>query len=316
MPETPTDITTYQADRAMNEARIINQKLWSIGLIILCWTLFGLFFASQSYVRQAFLGRDPDWEHALTVWLTCGYAWAILTPPILFVTRRFPFNRNDWLRALAAHIPASVLFSVAALAIFAGGRMLFGENYSFEKFQNLAVGEIHSCVLVYFGILGVKYAVNYLFRPARDIREIKLNGRQSSNNGELNDDITSFPETVETQKPETPQSVFAERFTVKENGRILFVNVNDIDWITSEGNYVSLHTNARSHLLRETMKAMEQKLDPNVFLRIRRSAIVRIEQIKELHPMFNGEFEIVLKNGTKISSSRRYRKNLDGLLKS
>jgi hypothetical protein len=299
----------------MNQAKLNNQKLWNTGLIFLCWTLYGLFFASQSYVRQFYLGRDPDWQNALTVWLTCGYSWAILTPPILFVTRRFPFNRHDWLWALAVHIPASVFFSVFALAIFAGVRMLFGEIYSFEKFQNLTVGEIHSCVLVYFGILGVNYAVNYLFRPVTDISGIRFSERLSSSNGELNGDIESLPETRETKKPEPRQSVFAERFAVKQNGRILFINANDIDLITSEGNYVNLHTNGKSYLVRETMKAMEQKLDPSAFLRIRRSAIIRVERIKELHPLFNGEFEIVLKNGTKISSSRRYRKNLDPLLR-
>lgn len=299
----------------MNQARIGNQKLWSIGHIVLCWTLFGLFFASQSYVRQSYFGRDPDWQNALVVWLTCGYSWAVLTPPILFVARRFPFNRNDWLRTLAVHLPASVFFSVIALAIFAGLRMLFGESYSFEKFQNLAVGEIHSCILVYFGILGVNYVLNYLYKPDHPTRaERSLNQNGSSVVSKEGETRQSLTETIETQKSEA-QSSFSERFTIKENGRIVFVNANEIDRITSEGNYVKLHANGRSHLLRETMKAMEHKLDPNTFLRVRRSAIIRIEQIKELHPLFHGEFDIVLKNGTKLSSSRRYRKNMDALLK-
>jgi two-component system LytT family response regulator len=63
------------------------------------------------------------------------------------------------------------------------------------------------------------------------------------------------------------------------------------------------------------MDGIEKKLNPQKFLRLRRSAIVRIEQIKELQPLFNGEFEVVLKNGTRLTSSRRYRKNLDALLK-
>jgi two-component system LytT family response regulator len=95
----------------------------------------------------------------------------------------------------------------------------------------------------------------------------------------------------------------------------VLLDVKDIDWIASEGNYVKLHTTNKTSLLRETMKAMEQKLDPSSFLRVRRSAIVRIERIQELHPLFNGEFEIVLKDGTKITSSRRYRKNLESLLR-
>jgi two-component system LytT family response regulator len=63
------------------------------------------------------------------------------------------------------------------------------------------------------------------------------------------------------------------------------------------------------------MDGIERKLNPQKFLRLRRSTIVCIEQIKELHPLFNGEFVIVLKDGTKLSSSRRYRQNLNLLLK-
>jgi two-component system LytT family response regulator len=64
------------------------------------------------------------------------------------------------------------------------------------------------------------------------------------------------------------------------------------------------------------MDGIERKLDPQKFLRLRRSTIVQIEQIKELHPLFNGEFAVLLKDGTKLSSSRRYRQNLNLLLKS
>ncbi|MGH9949080.1 MAG: LytR/AlgR family response regulator transcription factor [Pyrinomonadaceae bacterium] len=301
----------------MDQARINNQKFWNIGLILVCWTLYGLFFASQSYVRQAYFGRNPDWQNALAVWLTCGYSWAILTPPILFVARRFPFNRCDWVRALAIQIPSSVFFSVVALAIFVGVRMLFGENYSFGRFRNLVIDDIHSGVLVYFGILGVNSAIAYFCgpsRPASEEHRAALNGSAVPRKGEMLEEPPAIRKTPNTQET-TPQPGFTERFTVKENGRIVLISVRDIDRITSDGNYVKLYTNGKWHLLRKTMKAMEQKLDPSVFLRVRRSAIVRIEQIKELHPLFNGEFEIVLKNGTKISSSRRYRKNLDALLK-
>ena len=60
---------------------------------------------------------------------------------------------------------------------------------------------------------------------------------------------------------------------------------------------------------------MERKLDPQKFLRLRRSTIVRVEKISELYPLFNGEFEVVLTDGTRLTSSRRYRQNLDALLK-
>jgi two-component system LytT family response regulator len=108
---------------------------------------------------------------------------------------------------------------------------------------------------------------------------------------------------------------YLERIPVKQNERIRFLNVAEIDWISSQGNYIEIHSGGEKFLIRETMESIENRLNPKQFLRIRRSAIVRIEQIKELHALFAGEFEVVLKNGAKLASSRRYRKNLDALLK-
>jgi two-component system LytT family response regulator len=108
---------------------------------------------------------------------------------------------------------------------------------------------------------------------------------------------------------------YLSRVSIKINGRIVLLNVGDVDWITSEGNYVSLHSKGKSYLLRETMDRIEKKLDPTAFVRLRRSTIVRINQIKELHPASKGEFEVVLNDGTKLSSTRRYRKNLQTVLK-
>jgi two-component system, LytTR family, response regulator len=108
---------------------------------------------------------------------------------------------------------------------------------------------------------------------------------------------------------------YLERIAIKEGGRIFFLTAAELDWIEAQGNYVRLHAGRDAHLLRETMDGLEAKLDPKEFLRIRRSALVRVARIKELHPLFNGEYAVVLQDGTRLTSSRRYRKNLDALLK-
>ncbi|MDQ3799924.1 MAG: response regulator [Acidobacteriota bacterium] len=108
---------------------------------------------------------------------------------------------------------------------------------------------------------------------------------------------------------------FLERIPVKEAGRVFFIGADEIDWVGACGNYIEIHAGREKHLLRETMDGIESKLNPNEFLRIRRSTIVRIEKIKELHPLFNGEFAVILRDGTELSSSRRYRKNLETILK-
>jgi hypothetical protein len=83
--------------------------------------------------------------------------------------------------------------------------------------------------------------------------------------------------------------------------------VDEIDWIEASGNYVRLHVGGESYLFRETMNAMEAKLDPGKFLRIHRSTLVNLDRIKEMQPWFSGEHGILLRDGTELRLSRGYR---------
>ena len=105
-----------------------------------------------------------------------------------------------------------------------------------------------------------------------------------------------------------------ERLSIKSAGRITFLSVDEIDWIEAADNYVQVHAGRESHLLHATMNSLESRLDPNKFLRIHRSAIVNVGRIKELHPMFHGEYRLILKDGTRLTSGRSYRENLQKLL--
>jgi len=111
---------------------------------------------------------------------------------------------------------------------------------------------------------------------------------------------------------------YLERLSIKSagksGGRITFLDVDEIDWIGAADNYVQVHTGRESHLLHATMNSLENRLDPNKFLRIHRSTIVNVERIKELHPMFHGEYQVILKDGTQLTSGRGYRGNLQRLL--
>jgi two-component system LytT family response regulator len=101
-------------------------------------------------------------------------------------------------------------------------------------------------------------------------------------------------------------SSYTTRIVFKSRGRILFLPVSDIRWIGAEENYVRICTEAEKHLLRETMSHLEEKLDPQVFLRVHRSAIVNLQYLKEVRTEPNGEFTVVLVNGQKIAMSRSY----------
>jgi two-component system LytT family response regulator len=101
-------------------------------------------------------------------------------------------------------------------------------------------------------------------------------------------------------------SSYTTRIVFKSRGRILFLPVSDIRWIGAEENYVRICTEADKHLLRETMSHLEEKLDPQMFLRVHRSAIVNLQYLKEVRTEPSGEFTVVLVNGQKVAMSRSY----------
>ena len=95
---------------------------------------------------------------------------------------------------------------------------------------------------------------------------------------------------------------------------MLLIKVDEIDWIEASDNYVSLHVGSEAHLMRETMTALERRLPPDKFMRISRSAIVNLERVRELQPMFHGEYVVILKDGARLTLSRTYRDKLDRLM--
>ena len=106
---------------------------------------------------------------------------------------------------------------------------------------------------------------------------------------------------------------YAKRLAVKGDGRVLLLDVQEVDRVEAAGNYVEDHTGSRRHLLRETMTSLEARLDPDRFVRVSRSSIVNADRVRELESMFNGDFVVVLRDGSRVSGSRRYRRSFDSL---
>ncbi|MDQ2711374.1 MAG: LytTR family DNA-binding domain-containing protein [Acidobacteriota bacterium] len=109
---------------------------------------------------------------------------------------------------------------------------------------------------------------------------------------------------------------YASRFAVQTGSRIQIVAAEDIEWVGSAGNYVELHVNGRSFLLRESMASLEQRLDPAKFIRIHRSRIVQSRVIVELRSIENREFKVMLSDDSEHRSSRTYADRLERWLSS
>ena len=153
------------------------------------------------------------------------------------------------------------------------------------------------------------HAVDYLLKPFDKERF------QTALKRALDQLARAQPETMHEQlsallnelRPATPPS---DRLAVKGDGRVVFVKVADIDWVEAADNYVSLHVGKDTHLLRETMTNIEQRLPRETFIRISRSTIVNMERIKELQPLFHGEYAVILRDGTRLTLSRSHRDKL------
>jgi len=111
-----------------------------------------------------------------------------------------------------------------------------------------------------------------------------------------------------------PEAKALDRMAIKTSGRVIFVKTSDIDWIEAADNYVNLHVGNEAHLHRETLTALAERLPPKKFMRISRSTIVNVDRIKELQPLFHGEYAVILRNGATLTLSRSYRDALDELI--
>jgi two-component system, LytTR family, response regulator len=105
------------------------------------------------------------------------------------------------------------------------------------------------------------------------------------------------------------------RFVVRTADAIYFVRPSEVMWLEAEGNYVRLHAANAVHTVRTPMRDLEQRLDPAVFVRVHRGAIVNLDFVQKLEPYFHGEFVITLKDGSQLTSGRTYSPRLRELLK-
>jgi len=105
-------------------------------------------------------------------------------------------------------------------------------------------------------------------------------------------------------------SSYWSRIIIKDRDRIILLKTAEVSWITSAANYVEIHSGARSFITRLSMAELERRLDPIRFARISRSIIVNIDLIRDIRPLWHGDFEVSLQDGTQLRMSRRYRDHL------
>jgi two-component system LytT family response regulator len=156
------------------------------------------------------------------------------------------------------------------------------------------------------------HAVDYLLKPFDRERFKKALGR-ALDRVKHRDGADPKPAQSAVLAELKPLARPLERLAVKTGGKVIFVKLDEIDYIEAAHNYVELHVQKQSHLLRETLNSIEARLPAEKFVRISRSVIVNIERVKELQPLFYGEYTVTLQNGVRLTLSRRYRDKLQRL---
>ena len=153
------------------------------------------------------------------------------------------------------------------------------------------------------------HAIDYVLKPLDDTRFAQALVRakdqaRARRRGEIDERLSALMR----DRPRFPRG-----FLVRTRDKTLVIKAEDIDWVEAADYYVSLHVGGASHLLRETMSELERRLDPERFFRVHRSAIVNVDRVREIHPLFRGDCELALSDGSRVRLSRTRRGEFERL---
>jgi two-component system LytT family response regulator len=188
----------------------------------------------------------------------------------------------------------------------------------FDVLQTIGVGRVSVVIFVtaydQFALRAFEaHALDYLLKPFDDERfEATLQRARERIRQQQGVDLDRrLRALLEEARGERG---YLQRLVVPSGQRSVFIRTEQIDWIEADRNYVRLHVGGRTHLLRENLTRLESALDPATFCRIHRSTIVNVDRIQAVESLFRGEYEVVLHDGTKLTSGRSYRRNLHAIM--
>jgi len=268
----------------VEHSRALPQWVREKGYGFLYWLAFLLVLEPDNAVRAIRSGHELALDHEVLRITAAAFLGAAVTPLVLGLTRRFPIlgpgqlGPGRWRRA-QVHVAG-----IVALAFGLIVASCFLAAWVFESKWLPSLAEVHG-EMVSNGLLLV-YALSALSAIAHAVHFFQP--------------ATNSPTLIAEPKVLT-------RVPVKTRGRLSFLNIADVDWIETEGNYLALHVGSAVHMIRETSTKFEAQLDPSRFVRIHRRVIVAIDRIQDLQPIANGDALVRLLDGRELRASRRFR---------
>jgi DNA-binding LytR/AlgR family response regulator len=281
------------AANAMLDRYLRHRRLWELAL----WTAWWLIDAAANSVVVIMDIERRDLQVAWWEPVVWEYSSALvllaLLPAQLAFDRRLPFQAETWRRALPGHLLATLPYSLAHVLGMVGLRhvayAVAGARYDFGYWPKELLYEYLKDVRTYASMLIVIYLYRLLL--------LRLRGEAR---------LLTAPDTG----PPAEAIERPSRFLVRKLGAEFLVSAHDIEFLEAAENYVNLHVRGRVYPLRSTMTAIQDRLDPARFVRVHRSYIVNLDFLDQIEPLDTGDARLLLKDGSRIQCSRRYRSAL------
>ena len=233
----------------------------------------------------------PWWEPTSWEFSSVSVTWCLIFG-VAWWLKRFPITAATWWRSLPAHLLITFPYSLTHVGAMVGIRKLvygaLGHSYDFGAWWPNWFYEYRKDLVAY----GIIVAGLMAFR----VYGLWLDSRGSA---------------AATAAPAGHSPL--ERLVVRKLNREFILSIGDIDRIEADGNYVTVFVKGDSYPLRESLVALEKRLDQKHFARVHRGHIVNIDRIREIQPWDHGDYRIVLKDGSFVNFSRRYRSRLNHL---
>ncbi len=242
-------------------------------------------------------GNPLPWWRPLVWESSSNLLVLLLVPALAWWLDRFPLTRTTWWRSLPAHLLGTAVFSL----VHTQGMVLLrelayaaaGERYDFGPFWDNWLYEYRKDFLTYGLLIGALLA----FR----VYGLWLDSRAAT------DPAAAPLETVVNE----PQG----RLVVRKHNREFILDAAEIDRIESDGNYVVVYAAGQAYRLRDSLDSVNRRLGEQRFARVHRTHVVNIDRIREIQPWDNGDYRILLKDGSFLNFSRRYRSRLSHLFR-
>jgi two-component system, LytTR family, response regulator len=273
----------------MNTTTVIDQApslrqlppwLRSAGYGYLYWLVFLVALEPGNVLRALNMGHTLQLDIEVARICVAALLGASASPLLVALTRRFPLPGSRGWRNASIHALGAVglAFMLIVVSCFLAAWILLGD--AFPTLGDVSSQLAANWLLLVFAISAFT-AISHV--------------------------VHFFPRTDEAQALPPSQPT---RVVVKTRGRLSYVEVDSIEWIDSQGNYLALHVGSRAHLIRETLASFERRLDPGKFVRVHRRTIVAVARIRAIRPLANGDSELILHDGRELRASRSYREAL------